>query len=510
MISWRDGEDNLHRGSLFGAFAALARGEAWSFPALRPHQREPWHAFTVQVAAMALIRAGVATPPETEAAWRDLLLALSGGVPEAWELVVDDWSKPALLQPPMVAAANRADYRSVLPTPDALDMLVTAKAHDVKPERMAAARDEDWLFALVTLQTMEGIMGAGNYGISRMFGGYGHRMTLGIRPAGGAEAAFRRDVHRLVHHARRRQDRRSGLALLWTAAWDGTESLAITELDELYAEICRRVRLCRIKSGIEAKAAGSKCARVSAEAAGGNTGDPWLPLVIDKKVGRATYGRWVAATPTGAGLGYKKMTDLLNREITTPPLLAHVTDEDDGYGLTIVASSLVRGQGKTEGLHRRTIRTTNVRKTGDGDDVDVLDRVGDVAKRRTQEAGEAARLLVQSLNQLFQGGPKTKDVRGDDNSTKAKVEPWRGTFDDEVDARFFNEDFWSEYAGVGGDHRQKWRGWLATLTIKVFEDAYESAPRTEMRRLQAWARARSSLDGKLKSWVGSVSDAVTD
>jgi len=58
MIGWRDGEDRLHRGTLFGAFAALARGEAWSFPALRPHQRKPWHAFTVQVAALALIRAG--------------------------------------------------------------------------------------------------------------------------------------------------------------------------------------------------------------------------------------------------------------------------------------------------------------------------------------------------------------------------------------------------------------------------------------------------------------------
>ena len=51
MIGWRDGDDGLHRDSLFGVFAAMARGDAWSFPALRPQQREPWHAFTVQVAA---------------------------------------------------------------------------------------------------------------------------------------------------------------------------------------------------------------------------------------------------------------------------------------------------------------------------------------------------------------------------------------------------------------------------------------------------------------------------
>ena len=184
MIGWRDGNGTGYRGSLFGAFAALARGEAWSFPALRPHQASPWHAFTVQVAALALIRAGRDDLPGDEGAWRNLLIALTPDQPggEAWELVVDDWSKPALLQPPVVAAGNRAEYKSPLPTPDALDMLVTAKNHDVKQERIAEASDEDWLFALVTLQTTEGFLGAGNYGISRMNGGFASRMSLGVRP----------------------------------------------------------------------------------------------------------------------------------------------------------------------------------------------------------------------------------------------------------------------------------------------------------------------------------------
>ena len=111
MITWRDGDGAAFCGSLFGVFAALSRGEAWSFPALRPHQREPWHAFTVQVAALALIRAGIDTLPESEDAWRDLLIGLTPDYPdgEAWALVVEDWSKPALLQPPVVTAGNRAD-----------------------------------------------------------------------------------------------------------------------------------------------------------------------------------------------------------------------------------------------------------------------------------------------------------------------------------------------------------------------------------------------------------------
>lgn len=145
MIGWRDGDDGLHRDSLFGVFAAMARGEAWSFPALRSHQREPWHAFTVQVAAQALIRAGRDDLPADEATWRDLLIALTPDQPdgEAWALVVDDWTRPALLQPPMVADADRVAYKNRLPTPDALDMLVTSGNHDVKQERMATAADEE-------------------------------------------------------------------------------------------------------------------------------------------------------------------------------------------------------------------------------------------------------------------------------------------------------------------------------------------------------------------------------
>ena len=182
MIRRRDGAGELHRGSSFGAFAALSRGEAWSFPALRPYQHEPLHAFTAQVAALALIRVGLDEPPGEDAAWRELLLALTSGEPEAWKLVVEDWSKPTLLQPPVVTAANRGDHKNRLPIPDALDMLITAKNHDVKKERIVQATEEDWLFALVTLQTTEGFLGAGNYGISRMNGGFASRMSLGVRP----------------------------------------------------------------------------------------------------------------------------------------------------------------------------------------------------------------------------------------------------------------------------------------------------------------------------------------
>jgi len=499
MISWRDGEGRLHRGSLFGVLAALARGEAWSFPALRSHQREPWHAFTVQVAALALIRAGIDALPAGEDAWRELLLALTAGEADAWALVVDDWSRPALLQPPVVAAANRADYKSRLATPDALDMLVTAKNHDVKQERMDDASAEDWLFALVTLQTTEGFLGAGNYGISRMNGGFASRMSLGVRPSeGGAAAAFGRDVRRLVAEARGRANRREGLALLWTEPWDGTRSLDFTGLDELYVEVCRRVRLREGAGRIEALAAGSKCARVAAAELKGRTDDPWAPVKADASSSH---------TPSGAGFGYRQIAALLDRKKITLPLLAELHESDGRERLSLVAAALVRGQGKTEGLHRRTIRTSRLEELYEHGPVQALDRIGDVADRRSGEASEAGRRLRRALMLLVQGGPD--QARLDDDASARKVDPWVRRFDLAVDRGFFADPFWAEVAapaGVAGGHRRAWREWLRAQASAVFDEAAEAAPRTAMRRVRAVARARTMLDGQMRRWLGELID----
>ncbi|KQM37763.1 hypothetical protein [Sphingomonas sp. Leaf10] len=490
MIGWRDENGGVHRGSLFAVFAALADGAAWSFPALRPHQREPWHAFTVQVAAMALLRAGLDTLPGGEAAWRDLLHGLTPDRPEAWELVVDDWSKPALLQPPTIAATDRAAYKNRLPTPDALDMLVTAKNHDVKQERMVGASDEDWLFALVTLQTTEGFLGAGNYGISRMNGGFASRMSIGIRPTGGAGAMFRRDVERLVADGRARPDRRTGTELLWTVPWDGTASLRYDDLDELYVEICRRVRLRRDATGaIEALAAGSKCARVAATELKGNTLDPWAPMKAD---GSTSH------TPTGAGFGYRQMATLLDSKKIALPRLAKPDPADDRDGLAIVAAALVRGQGKTEGLHRRTIRTPGAFRDAEGRPLP-LDRIGEVAGKRAEDGFQASRRLSRALISLVQGGPDK--ARLDDDSAKKKIERWMNRFNEAVDGIFFDPPFWAEVAATDDNHRMAWRETLRDLATDSFAIAAEAAPGTEVRRLPARARAGSLLHHEMKKWV---------
>ena len=268
------------------AFSPPWRAKMWlAYPPCGRINASRGTLFAVQVAAMAMITTGTTSMPENEDGWRTLLLALTPDWPdgEAWSLVVDEWERPALLQPAIVRAADRADYRGALATPDALDMLVTSRNHDVKAERMHGAADEDWFLALLTLQTTEGFLGSGNYGISRMNGGFASRMTFGLRPQGGMAAAWRRDVTRLLEDATDRPDRRGGLPLLWLPPWDGTVQLGFGEMDELYIDICRRIRLRRTKDGgLEALAAGSKVARVAAKALAGKN---WRSL-------GAAQGRW--------------------------------------------------------------------------------------------------------------------------------------------------------------------------------------------------------------------------
>ena len=58
LIRYRRASDGMTvRASLPQLFVALTADEVRDYPALRPHQRHPWHAFLVQLAAIALHKA---------------------------------------------------------------------------------------------------------------------------------------------------------------------------------------------------------------------------------------------------------------------------------------------------------------------------------------------------------------------------------------------------------------------------------------------------------------------
>src|SRR5699024_6080767 len=132
--------------------------------------------------------------------------------------------------------------KSDIETPDELDMLVTSKNHDVKGNRILNPQPQHWLFALLTLQTMEGIMGRGNYGIIRMNSGYGNRPFVGVSPALAWGGRFQRDLQVLLHHRNNLIEMYDpdGHSLLWISPWDGDKKsgIPLKSCDPFFVEIC--------------------------------------------------------------------------------------------------------------------------------------------------------------------------------------------------------------------------------------------------------------------------------
>jgi len=124
--------DSSNARSLPEVFATLMADRDACFPALRAHQEPAWHMFLAQLGAIAAHRAGLTSPPDDAATWQDILGRLTRGAfphDEPWCLVVEDWSKPAFLQPPVPDTLGLEKHAA---TPDALDMLITSRNHDLK------------------------------------------------------------------------------------------------------------------------------------------------------------------------------------------------------------------------------------------------------------------------------------------------------------------------------------------------------------------------------------------
>ena len=242
-------------------------------------------------------------------------------------------------------------------TPDALDMLITSRNHDLKQAVATEASAEDWAFALVSLQTSEGYGGAKNEGIARMNGGSSSRPMLGLAPAAGEgdtsidpSAWWARDVTALL--AARSGGTANvlgspgGHALIWCLDWPEGEELSPVDLDPWFIEVCRRVRLTQSEGSIAGRRSTSASPRIAAKAHKGNLGDPWAP--VDKKAGKSlTLG-------VSGQFDYSRLTNLLFSGDWEVPLLARADANDDG-DMLIVAEAFARGNSKTGGFKSRVV-----------------------------------------------------------------------------------------------------------------------------------------------------------
>ena len=482
---------------------ALSQDQIHDFPALRTHQRHPWYAFLVHIAALAAHQAehqaGSQTDPKALALfssheWKQALLALTPDHPDgaAWCLV-SAHEQPAFMQAPISISGDDINTWKSLSAADELDMLVTAKNHDLKAARMRRAKPEDWLFALISLQTQEGFLGAGNFGISRMNGGFASRPAVGLVPPGAYGSRWQRDVSTLLTQRQTIANAQSlptegGHALLWLNAWDGQSSLAFTTLDPLYIEICRRIRFVfdEKTQTMHARAIGSKVARIDAKSRNGLTGDAWVP--IDRAAAKAL-------SITHKGFDYPLAAELLFGSKYQPTISQAIFADDIGQDLSLFMQGVTRGQGKTEGYHERHIPISpKARRLLQKRDTQSL---ASLATERIDAIASIRAILWTALASLFDQGAD-KDKFSDAAKDKATV--FSKPFEQGEDARFFIE--LNKEIEADDSARQEQRlNWLLSLKDRaeaLLRNAFSAGPQSGEQRYRAQAAALSRFHQGLR------------
>ena len=485
-----------HACTLPGVLGLLVADGLEDFPALRPHQAHPWYIFLVQLAALVLYHGGLTAPPADEATWAALLRELAGGSADPFCLEVADLSRPALLQPPVPEGDLKA-FKNMAETADELDMLVTAKNHDVKGARMRRSRPEQWLFSLLTLQTMQGFSGARNYGIARMNGGFASRPMVTLCPGLDWGRRFLRDLDQLLTHREELVQSHGypaagGISLLWLEPWDGSSSLPLSRCDPFFIEICRRVRITKVHGLLVARVGSSSAARLDAKERCGDVGDPWTP--VDRTGHKAL-------TIPSTGFTYKRAQELLLGNNYQRPLSQRPNPGDSGE-MIFWATVLVRGQGKTEGLHQRMVPVPARVSLFLASETQ-RERLSRWATRRVNIADTArTKVLRPALVMLIQGAPDSPNFADD------RPRPWTDLLDLKIDEVFF-ESLW-EHLEQDLDEGQAdglWADAVLSLARQVLEQAMSAVPLPSVRRYRALAAAERVFFGAAKKKLPALSTA---
>ena len=481
--------------TLPGVFSCLIRDQVTAFPGLTAHQAQPWYQFLAQLGALALFQAGRTKAPHDADTWRDLLTAITPDCPEAaWSLVGDDPTLPACLQP---ATEQVEVFKHGADTADTLDILVTAKNHDRKSGQAIRSAPHHWLYALVTLQTAEGYAGKFNYGIARMNGFYSSRVLVDQRPNHRWGRRVDRAIRMLLARRADILERAGedvyrstgGLGLVWLRPWDTDTQIRMSELDPFFIEVCRRIRLTATADGrIAALKRTSKHARIDAAALKGNLSDPWVPI-------NAAKGEATALTVSSTGFDYRlAQRILLDHKALKPPIALRELPHEHGLDSEIHMAVLVRGQGKTEGLHERIIplpHSIAIRMRYDeGQEESAENSLAELSQRMVDTAAKARKVLRQAVLVYLQGPEHPNFKRADATSTLTR-------YDRAVDRRFFDSLFSTTEAGSNDTNRQ-WQQFLKEQALKLARRVWETTSPPSSRREKARAASESVLFGGLR------------
>ena len=512
--------------TLPGLIALLMQDEISSVTALRNHQRHALHSFIVQTAVMAMEIAGETRPPETAGEWRELLRLLTPQHPvdEPWQLLQQDWSEPAFMQPPCGSPEAQRQFQKNAETPGRLDIIVTSKNHEVKQRTVQNAQPDDWLMAIINMQTMEHASGSGRKGCSRIRDGSSSRPAFSIMPLGGGIGSeIRRDITALLQKLPTlrerypRYPREGGIRLLWTEPWDGTEEeqLRQEELHPLYVDVARRLRMDTHRGEMLASYASSGYTRIPRDPRGGLTGDPWAPVHleegtllkltgVDERPDR-TFGRKRLA-PQEA-FSYRNIITLLFSQEWEHPLLLDPTEDElqDGRTMKLVARCLARHQGKSFGYHDRQVEITSRFQEALLPGTLQQD-AGAIATERMAAIDRLEGMLRTCVRVFLEGGREGK-FAGKEPKDQAKISVAAvRAMEHQIDLDFLRT-LQQELEASPEERAAMREGWMTRRetgaidrTRAALDEAMENTPHSSISQQQ---RARAAAESLMENWLRS-------
>ncbi len=487
---------NREKVSLPALLAAYGDDRVKRLTGIQRHQQDAFHVFLSYLAGAVLVRQKADEPVQSEEFWRRGLLDLSGTAGNhAWTMVVDDLSLPAFMQPPLPEDTR---FTSTVATPDELDVLQTAKNHDVKRARAASPTVDSWVYSLISLQTMSGFSGRGNQGISRMNSGFGNRAIVELTRSRSQGQRWMDAVRRLLRHRQKTLAEpfgydADGLVLVWLHPWDGRTPLELRDLDPFYLEICRRVRLVGSVGEIKgARLSAANQPRIAAKHLAGVVGDPWLP-VDRREMRRGGKVELKALTFPPSGI----TADHMRRLIFADELQLSALQKplpDWGGSIYLNASVLVRGQGVTDGFYEWEVMIPAEKAPSIFASVTEQNPLEELSRDAIVQAGLMQnRVLKPALFAHILGAPAR--LRLDDDFAGGSWPTWARRFEDLWSQQYFPW-LWSIPEPLSRDEAiREWVEQLHEYALQVLLEAEESLPAHSGRKYQIQVRVRNIFWG---------------
>lgn len=482
--------------SLPAVLAALGQDRVDSFLGLQRHQEDAFHIFLCYLAGAVLARAGRNDPGQEEDFWRKGLLGLAEGNENAWNLVVDDPTQPAFLQAPLSSAARfEKEFTRIQRTPDLLDLLLTAKSHDLKISRAIYGQADNWIFSLISLQTMAGYI-LQHQGIARMNSGFGSRPRISLLQTNRLSHHWKIEIKKLLEI---REDllrspwpySDNGVVLTWLPIWDRDKSLNLKTLDPFFIEISRGIRMVKSGESYVARTSTEKVPRIDAKALNGVLGDPWTPLnTEDKKKGLSSL------TVSADGFTPKLLRDFVFGDGAfrlQAMQLPSGGSENQAYKLQ--ASVLVRGQGTTDGFHYAEVPVSRRAAGALFRPSPQRDRLAGCSKESLARASDIQnKVLKTALYSLLEAGPEKI------NFDKREVTAWVNQAAERYAETWAKDFFPWLWRGLDQDDetaRQAWLEHLSGLAWTVLQDAIDRLPIRTGRGYRSRVRAEGTFYGCL-------------